>query len=181
MNLTIDYLRVNHQMIHYFGLGFIQLKLTDQERLHFYTHKLPAIVAEEDIHNHRYTFTSRILAGELTQELFELWEEGYGYLMEDESCREGATPGHPAEVAVHPVYTGVYGPGSSYTIKPNTFHRISAKDNTITHLTRGPHVKEYAQVIRLRDSEKVCPFSKKVSEAELWEIVDGMLGLTSHE
>lgn len=179
MGLNVDELRKSYEMVHYFGLGFIQLKLNPVNRIHFYTKLLPAIISEEDIHNHRYEFTSKILAGELTQEIFGVDTEGYNWLMEDESCREGAEAvSQPKEVSIYPLYTGVYSAGTQYTIKPNTFHRVSAKDNTITHLTRGPLVKENAQVIRHVDSEKVCPFSKKVSEAELWEFIEVIVGLT---
>lgn len=34
--MNIDWLKANSTMIHYFGLGFIQVKLGDLDRVHFY-------------------------------------------------------------------------------------------------------------------------------------------------
>lgn len=36
MYLDTDFLRKNHQLIHFFGLGFVQLKLDANLRMHFY-------------------------------------------------------------------------------------------------------------------------------------------------
>lgn len=172
--LNIDWLKQNHQMIHYFGLGFIQLKIDDRCRMHFYTPELPPIVSEEDVHNHRYNFDSKILKGEFTQELFHVIE-GNSHIREHESCKEGveaATVGTPCGIILASAHT--YFTGSSYFINHKTFHRVIAK-NCITLLNRGSYKKDMAEVIRLVDAKKICPFSQKVEEEQLWEIVERML------
>ncbi len=75
-------------MIHYFGLGFIQLKINFETRMHFYSPELPQITSNEDVHNHRYDFESCVLKGELEQELFHVIN-GDTHLREQESCQAG--------------------------------------------------------------------------------------------
>lgn len=38
--LNLAWLKANHRTIHYFGLGFIQLKLDESRRMHFYVPSL---------------------------------------------------------------------------------------------------------------------------------------------
>lgn len=182
MKLDIDWLKANHQMIHYFGLGFIQLKLDKHNRLHFYNSELPPIVDEEDIHNHRYGFNSKILSGSITQYLFNVIE-GNDYYKEDESCKEGVkSQTLPVKCAVEITSIHTYTVGSEYFIHHNVFHRVSATD-CITWIVRGEYNKEYAQVIRPINSAKVCPFSLKIPEDRLWELVEAQLssGLSINE
>lgn len=172
--VNLDELRKEAKLIHYFGLGFIQVKLSDTTRMHFYTAALPPIIPEEDIHDHRYDFTSRILHGTLRQEIFAL-TEGDSHILEDESCKESAPPmrsGVP--YGIKKIHEQEFRRGSSYVIDHDTFHRISATD-AITFIGRGDYKKEFARVAHVNMAPKVCPFSKKIPEKELWEIVSAMI------
>lgn len=176
MKLEIDWLKNNHQMIHYFGLGFIQLKLDNVSRLHFYTEELPPIVSEEDVHNHRYDFTSTILKGELTQEIYTYDLIEKTHIIEEESCKSGIKC-HAEELlfcGIKLLSTQKFSTGSSYWIDHDTFHRIIAK-NCITFLQRDGYKKEFAKIIRKKDKLPVCPFSKKIEEQKLWDIVEFMI------
>jgi hypothetical protein len=51
------------------------------------------------------------------------------------------------------------------------FHRVKAS-NCITLIERTDYKKALAHVVRPFGEVSVCPFSKKVDEKELWEIVD---------
>lgn len=171
----VDYLKKNHYMIHYFGLGFIQLKLTQLRRMHFYTPELPAIVGTEDIHNHRYDFKSYILKGCLEQELFQL-VPGTQFVREKESCNAEIKSDDTVEFCdVIKISEQKFVRESNYWIHHNTFHRVKATVPTITVLDRGYYRKQFADVVRYRGEKKVCPFSQKVAEDRLWEIVRGML------
>jgi hypothetical protein len=177
MRLEIDWLKENHQMIHFFGLGFIQLKIDPYTRLHFYTTKFSPIVADDSAHNHRYDFISHILFGELKQYLYLFKEDPLGqYVLEQEACQEGAEPS-PTKRTGDLIEQSAksYGPGGSYTLLSSEFHKVEARQDTITYLLRGHQTKTLADVIRHKDSEKVCPFSKKISETDLWLIVDEMI------
>jgi hypothetical protein len=174
MQLQIDWLKNNHLMVHYFGLGFIQLKLSNEKRLHFYTQELPQIVSGEEIHSHRYNFTSEILCGEMVQEMFAVGV-GDTHLIEEESCKPdvdlGDTGGY---CAATPLSKHISGKGSSYWIHHTAFHRVAATD-CVTLVTRSNIQQQMAQVVRPVGGEKVCPFSKKVDEKDLWAIIDSML------
>ncbi len=177
MLLTLKWLKANCQMVHYFGLGFIQLKINQYERLHFYTKDLPPIVPEEDIHNHRYDFTSKILAGMLIQEVYEVIP-GSTHLIEDESCQVDVKTQieemKPCSIRLSSKHT--YNTYSEYFIGHETFHRVYNFGYCITHLTRTDYKKKFAQVIRPVGQEKVCPFSHKVAEGDLWDIIGAMIG-----
>lgn len=176
---NIDWLKKNAQMIHYFGLGFIQLKLALKEdisiyRLHFYTEKLPPIIGDEDIHDHRYPFISHILKGKFSQTLFQLID-GDSYILEYESCKEGTEPEFIRKCNFDAIYISTYTAGSVYGLNHDTFHKVETEE-AITLLCRPERYEvERARVGRLVDSPKVCPFSKKIEEKELWDIVASML------
>lgn len=175
MELTLDWLKANCEMIHYFGLGFIQLKLDKTQRLHFYTKHLPPIVPEEDVHNHRYDFNSKIMSGTLVQEIFEVIP-GETHTIEEESCQVGVkveSTAKPCKLRLASMHT--YHKNSEYFISHETFHRVSYIDHCITLLARSGYKKNLAQVIRPVGQEHVCPFSQKVPEERLWEIVEEMV------
>src|SRR5690606_30989934 len=76
--LDIDHLRSYGATPHWFGLGFIQLKLTNDTRIHFWHPALMADTPEEELHDHRYRFHSHILLGNITHEEWFLEENAEG-------------------------------------------------------------------------------------------------------
>lgn len=172
---NIDWLKKNYMMAHYFGLGFIQIKIDDKTRMHFYSKDLPRVLPDEEIHNHRYHFNSFVYRGELDQEIFDV-VSGNTHTKEFEACKEGV------EVDLAPVACGIrlnsqhtYIAGSRYKINHHVFHRVKCVDYCVTLLTRSGYQKDYAEVIRPAGSEKVCPFSEKMSDGKIWEIVAELL------
>lgn len=162
-------------MIHYFGLGFIQLKINDTYRLHFYTEKLKAKVSPEEVHNHRYDFKSTILRGQLTQETYQVIE-GNTHLMEPESCDPKVKLYMPAQECALK-FTGIhcYTEGSIYYLPHGVFHKVLDTDDCITLIERKTYSKELAEVVRPKDSKKVCPFAGNLAEDDLWYIVDKII------
>ena len=174
-DITIEDLKKKCTMIHYFGLGFIQVKLGPTHRVHFYTDLLPPIVDKEDVHNHRYDFTSKILHGNFHQELFKI-VEGNTYTLHNESCKEGyeETTSEQIVCGIEKIDDRWFYKGETYSISHETFHRVEATD-AITMLTRSEYKKELAQVTRPINAPKICPFSKKIEDWELWQIVETIL------
>ena len=182
--LDIDVLRGYGVTPEYFGLGMIQLKISDTSRLHFYHDDLPVLVDEP--HNHRYPFHSSVLNGSLYQEIFEFVPETYDKLLYDNQCSHVM-----AEVSCDPAKPGTriiakggcrsmmatnHLKGSSYWISADTFHTVLAADNCITLLDRNAKAeKEFASVIRAQDSVPVCPFSAPINEEECWRLIEDML------
>jgi len=176
-DLDLQTLKNQKIRLYYFGLGFIQLKLNETERLHFYSSKLPPIT--EDIHGHRYGFLSRILKGQLTNyyhEIYNIGEPNGTHWMVSESCNpEIKTPENnktPCTEMLFDVMT--YYPGESYVMTPHMYHRVEAQD-CITYLIRTHKAGNFAQVIISQDKIPICPFSKKIPEPELWDIIAEMI------
>ena len=175
-DIDLDELRKNYARLYYFGLGFIQLKLNDVERLHFYSSKLPVIT--EEPHNHRYGFLSRVLKGEITNNVWTTGipgEKDGNYLMVSESCNPDIkAPPVETPVFAMPMDSLTYHPGESYIMTQDMYHTVQAKE-CITHLIRTHKTANFAFVLREKGKPAVCPFSKKIPEGELWEIMKEMV------
>ena len=177
--INLEELKKNHVRLYYFGLGFIQLKIDETYRLHFYSSKLPSIT--EDIHNHRYDFTSTVLKGQFTNRIWGVTEvdsDNGGnatHVMVNESCNPDISA-PPLRMRCEPrlLHKSVYEEGQGYFMPENVFHTVAAED-CITLLQRGPYTKEFAQIVIPKDKSSVCPFSKKVEDEVLWDIMAKMI------
>ncbi len=172
--LDINYLKENNTRIYYFGLGFIQIVLNKYERIHFYTDELPT--TNEDIHNHRYNFTSTILKGKFRNDKYKLIS-GDTHILKNESCNVDKELENNVSltVSVELTESKEYKQGDSYDMFYNEFHAVDYTGDTITYLERTDIITDYAQVVYRKDSEEVCPFSNKVDVDKLWEIVESIL------
>ena len=179
--INLNWLKLNTQKIHFFGLGFIQIKINDEYRLHFYHKDLPAFV--ETPHTHRYDFTSTILKGNFTQNIYEVTKivsnnQQHNYIEVFESCGRGelseALINYKKPVDCKLILINNYTEGSSYTLDKNTYHTVNAND-CITLLRRDNERLEYAKVLNEINKPNICPFSMKIEENELWNKIESML------
>lgn len=167
-------LKRNAKMIHFFGLGFIQIKMSDDSRYHVYHPNLESIMPEEEIHNHRYDFRSHVMKGSIKQDIYKVtWMEASHELWK-ETCEQGSTPEFNGLVGCDHLLSVIIPEGGQYAIDHNTYHRITAS-RAMTLIKRGPHKKNRASVVRPKGTQAVCPFSKQVPEKELWECVEDIL------
>ncbi|AXQ69990.1 hypothetical protein HOU03_gp278 [Caulobacter phage CcrSC] len=164
--IALDYeaLRASGAVPQNFGLGFIQLKLTEHSRVHFWTGE--PNVPEDEIHDHRYDFTSEVIKGFIEHETFDfrplfagierlrLGESLDGWTIENVSC----DPNNPAPIG-EPRYgrverTGAYTlqPNSTYWFPKGAFHRSRGSRGAITFLVR--HLAEPAPEV---PKEIDCP------------------------
>lgn len=178
-----DYLKENCQRIHFFGLGFIQVVVADYVRYHFYCPvKLPAFV--EHPHDHRYDFRSKILKGRLKQNIFTESEDGMEeYILEYDACspyRE-PPPDEKRNVFLKNILSVNHTAGDTYFIDRDTLHTVTPIGNTITRVERSTVKKDYALISTPVGEDKVCPFSQKIPEEELWEIVKEMCDGLSYQ
>lgn len=173
------YLKNNNIKPNYFGLGFIQCKISESIRAHFYHPSIQPIVnIEEEIHDHRYNFTSYILHGKLINKRYKFVEDDNGqYIKQFESCNKNI------EVKDQKITIGnIENFGKSdnliencnYYMDHRWFHTIQS-ENCVTLLRRSEYKKEYSNVIRPINSEKICPFSKTVDAQECWNIIKELL------
>lgn len=170
--LSLDYLKKHCTMIHAFGLGFIQIKLGQEERVHIYCPEAGLTTQEEEIHNHRYDFTSKVLKGCLHNKIYQV-QPGTGFVKIKEACNPNLPKDPYEEVMGAPKLVAEFRTtsGESYFLDKDVFHRVQADPGTITYLTRGEVLKEQAEVIHSKGLELTCPFSLKLTEEKLWEIV----------
>lgn len=177
--LNIDWIIKNAEMIHYFGLGFIQIKLQDsRRRIHYYSDQLPITVGEEEIHNHRYDFSSEIVKGILINKRYEI-VDGDSHILCDESCdpnnkiiSEDKLVG--IKLVHHNEYRSLPNFRVTYAMRHNVFHTVSSKD-AITVLHRSEYKKDYAQVIRPIGADLVCPFSENLKMSKLLEHIEYLI------
>jgi len=175
--LNINELKTNCNKIHAFGLGFIQIKLNDKQRIHIYTNEIGLTTKEEEIHNHRYNFTSKVLKGKLTNKIYHIFGALGDFIQIKEAC-DPTKPKDPTQKLRNtPLLITQFETveGSEYYIEKDTFHRVSATEGTITLIEREETVKEMADIVYHRDNNLVCPFSVNLSEDILWEIVERKL------
>jgi len=176
--LDLDFIRKNHTKIHFFGLGFIQVKMQDDSRYHFYHPELEPFA--ENPHDHRYHFTSTVLKGTLENRIWKILSgpalppTSVPAVSRFDSCSKDVSPPDTrTPVDVEMVSTFKVTAGSSYFIDESTFHQVSlvGSEPCVTHLKRGPKTKEFSTVLLLNGKEEACPFSKNLGEFELWDIV----------
>ena len=173
--LNIDTLRSYEVEPAYFGLGFIQLKIKRNARVHFYHTELPVLT--EEPHNHRYYFISYILQGRFQQELYAFKSSLDGtHLMTAEDCKPGTnTLGSSTIGDLTNIFSAEYQAGDYYEISADTLHTVRGYDNAITYLVRHEPIKQYASVVRAIGAEKVCPFSQPISTNRCWDLIEDML------
>tara|TARA_Y100000034_G_scaffold136841_1_gene216279 strand:- start:4528 stop:5115 length:588 start_codon:yes stop_codon:yes gene_type:complete len=162
-----------NERIYFFGLGFIQIKLSDKYRIHFYNKKLPSIT--DSIHNHRYDFNSYILKGEFTNQVFKEDKGGELFTLNNESCNpEIEAPELSKKIYLTEDSKKVYKEGESYFMDYTWLHKVES-DYAITLLERSNYKQEFAQIALKENEENICAFSKKIDEKLLWSIIGEML------
>jgi len=180
---------------YWFGLGFVQLKVSDTDRMHFWLPDIPRPEREE-IHNHRYDFTSVVLAGQLQHDVYHL-DATIGYTgpesliwrdAEWEIFETDCAPGKEGTVeTITPCMVSRVGQfglsaGSVYSFPHESFHTTEGTEFAVTHLTRVlPKPLEYASVIKRRGAATTCPFKEKLPASQCWEHIDQALARARRE
>lgn len=182
--ISIDFLKKDHQMIHYFGLGFIQVKMDEHVRYHFYHPDLNTLVNEP--HDHKYSFVCQVHKGMIKHTIYQMVEEGWNPRRWDisrnvhyELCTAEEIPSGIfkiekkkfrvlGEFCVHE--------GSGYYMNKDDFQTVEAQGITVTQvIRREAREKDLVRVLRENNSKKIYSFSKKISEDKLWEIIEDCL------
>lgn len=168
---------------HYFGLGFIQFKISPLHRLHVWVPDWPVIPgAESEFHDHRNAFTSTVLAGLVEHEVAVLgpWCSSDAPGAQEVvavSCKPSAAE-DPRLLGYAPlVPVGVFRVAAhqSYSLTPDAFHRTRSEGPTVTWLKRGPMEREHARVLRPVGASFTCPFSLPRTWQECWDKVESVL------
>jgi len=175
--LNIDWLRETGAEPSWFGLGFIQLKLNSVERMHFWHPSLTPDVTEEEIHDHRYNFTSTILKGEMHHETWNFIPSAFGsWVMCEVSCDPAEPVVDPRQITGGAVLTGTYWfrEGSRYMFPKGEFHRTKT-EQCVSLLRREEPEAPFARVIRRKHDPEICPFSNPKDPEYLWGVIAELL------
>lgn len=121
------------------GLGFIQLVLPGDQRLHVWHPDLPRrnCFAHSAIHNHRFAFTSRVLKGvqKNVRVDLELMREGSHVVISHNGPRsdKGGRLSYPvAECNVYERALEEYGPGEEYLMPALEYHHTPCDGIVVT-------------------------------------------------
>lgn len=178
--LDVSYLRTLNVEPHYFGLGFIQIKLTERYRLHIWVPDWPVAEGSEgELHDHRYEFKSRILKGRIRHEMFAFLPEIGGPVELAEVSCSPDTPMAPRVLRhgrLEPAGIFTLGEGDDYSLPPDIFHRAVAEVPTVTLVERDLPRKDFARIVRVPGTEAACPFSLKFSQQEIWAKIEEIIG-----
>lgn len=126
------------------GLGFIQVQLGGGQRLHVWHPDLPRrhCFRYSAIHNHRFSFESRILVGEMENINYEIVSRGTGELMtyshEGPRMAGGGRPWTPdGQIGLVECSAVELHPGESYRMGAYDFHKtIPLGDGKVATLMR---------------------------------------------
>lgn len=159
---------------YYFGLGFIQCKINQYERIHLYHPDLmPIVNIEEEIHNHRYDFSSTILSGSIINKKYEFSEYGHiTHFLQNESCNQDIKVENPQKLygSIKLTSETLLQQGETYFMDFDEFHTFQT-EKCITYLKRSDYRQDLAQVVRSLRGEVICPFSKPLSPQQCWDII----------
>jgi len=162
------------------GLGFLQVILPGDQRLHVWHPDLPrrSCFESSSIHDHRFGFVSKVLIGTQVNQLYREIHNSekvthWSYLHEGERTKFGNRPW----LKVYPCLLEKVGepriilPGESYEMNPYMLHSTQCEDITVTLMTKthsenvGAH--SYCKVNVKPDED----FDRKQwSEDRLWDI-----------
>ena len=172
--LDIFKLKESAHSIKEFGLGFIQVKMSETELYNFYTDKVHMFKNATAPHNHEFGFTSRILLGVLVETLYNVEVNDCG---ESAFCGCGDTDKVIAEKYVYSVdRVLVHSVGEQYIRHKRKFHSVIAEPNTVTHLIKLPTLNPIDAIVI---ADKVDYVSSDLSEGELWGIVEDIINISS--
>ncbi len=161
------------------GLGFIQLVLGGNQRLHVWHPDLPRRKCYEfsSIHNHRFAFESRILKGvqRNVRVDIELARDGTHHVISHNgprSPRGGRISYAVAECNVIHNPTEEYGPGESYQMAAYEYHYTPTQGVVVTLMRKLSEGQVHANSICDKRVEFDYDFDRfQLSPKELFEFV----------
>lgn len=176
------------------GLGFIQVKLEGNQRLHVWHPDLPRRTCFEysSIHDHRFGFSSTVLKGTQLNDIYAVYEPGVNnvpehlppthvaYLHEGERSKFGNRPWIPREhLWVAHVSTELVNAGETYHMLPHVFHatRPGGDGKVATLMTKTKELDTGARSLCAIEVAPDADFDRKqLSPYVMWGYVRDVLG-----
>lgn len=176
------------------GLGFLQIKLGADQRLHVWHPDLPrrACFEHSSIHDHRFGFKSTVLKGMQINDVYSVYQPGVNgfppdmhashraYLHEGERLPSGNRPWIPRELLwVGHVSRELVSAGETYHMLPKVFHATTpGGDGRVATLMTKVEVGDTgARSLCSRYVEPDVDFDRKqMSDYNMWQVVRDVLG-----
>ncbi|MFL8988631.1 hypothetical protein Q8X48_12910 [Pseudomonas sp. QLc11A] len=167
------------------GLGFVQVQLQGNQRLHVWHPELPrrACFEHSAIHDHRFDFVSRVLVGTQINHRFDMWRHPEGefvlYLHEGKRSANGGRPwSADGRASMNLASTFPIHAGSEYHTAAYDYHRTEpGGDGRVATIMRkteehpaGAHSTCRAGIEPDTDFDRF-----QWSPAKLWEVVSDVL------
>jgi len=167
------------------GLGFVQVQLQGNQRLHVWHPELPrrACFEHSAIHDHRFDFVSRVLVGEQRNiEYADVWKDEGDYVMylhEGARTEKGGRPWVPdGRTDMVALFDNVIRAGQSYKQGAYKYHRTEPQgDGRVATIMqkmyegqKGAHSTCRVGVAPDSDFDRF-----QWSPARLWEVVSDVL------
>lgn len=161
------------------GLGFIQVKLENDQRLHIWHPELPRRKCFKDssIHSHRFSFTSRVIIGTQVHRAWTVSARGapthIGYSHGGERISCGGRPWDFAgEYFLKPNFENKIKAGGEYYFHADEYHDTPNEGIVVTVMTKLAAYKNPAISfckIGVKPDDKFNRY--QLSECELWDYV----------
>lgn len=161
------------------GLGFIQVKLPANRRLHVWHPDLPrrSCFAWSAIHNHRFGFRSTVLIGQQVNRRYTVVADPVGshdrISHDGPRGEKGGRLSYVAErVAVWAGRDESYGPGASYTMSPLEYHETPNSGIVVTLMEKLHEGTIHASSLIEHGREFDQSFDRfQLSADDLWAVV----------
>lgn len=186
--MIIDDVMTDRITLH--GLGFIQVQLQANQRLHVWHPELPrrACFEHSAIHNHRFSFTSRVVVGQqINIDYADLRPGSVNfdepthvlYLHEGARSARGGRPWVPdCQVKMLQTHRSVHEAGQTYRMRAYDFHRTEpgGDGRVITIMTKTWEGQVGAHSCCEVGVEPDADFDRfQWSPARLWEVVGDVM------
>lgn len=167
------------------GLGFLQIKLPGNRRIHVWHPDLPrrSCFHHSAIHNHRFSFRSTVLIGEQVNQRYAVWpsEHGsYDRISHDgpRSEKGGRLSFVDGRVNIEPLSREHYGPGESYDMPALHYHETPNAAYCVTLMEKLVEGPVHASSLITHGEEFDQSFDRfQMTPADMWAIfVEAMKG-----
>lgn len=171
------------QQISLHGLGFIQVKLPANQRLHVWHPDLPrrACYDHSSIHNHRFSFRSRVLIGTQINDRYRLIESEQGdwdIISHDgpRSEKGGRESFVAGRAYMQLLSQEAYGPGDSYEMAELEYHATPNSGIVVTLMEKLTEGTIHASSTIRHGFTFDQAFDRfQLSDDELWDFVKAAL------
>lgn len=181
--MIIDDLMTDKITLH--GLGFVQVQLQAKQRLHVWHPELPrrACFESSAIHDHRFSFVSRVLVGTQVNHSYNMLRDDNGdydlYLHEGKRSANGGRPWDlDGRANMQLLSTSTILAGYSYNIAAYEYHKTEpfGDGKVATLMMKTGEWPEGAHSTCLHGIKPDTDFDRyQLTPKQLWEIVSDVL------